>query len=218
VNVNSDRIISSIKESYDALAEDYSRRISNELSGKPLDRELLKRFSTCVKHGTVCELGCGPGHVASFLHELGTNIFGIDISPNMISEARKLHHEIQFKEGNMLSLDIQNSSLAGVVSFYAICNIPKPLLTKVFNEMSRILEANGLALIAFHSGSKETHESELWGNQISLDFFFYEPSMISRMLEHSGFLIEDVVERQPYAPDVEYQSKRAYIFARKRNY
>ena len=33
-------------------------------------------------------------------------------------------------------------------------------------------------------------------------------------LEVAGFTIEEVVEREPY-PDVEYPSRRAYIFARK---
>jgi len=28
-------------------------------------------------------------------------------------------------------------------------------------------------------------------------------------------VIEKIVEREPYAPEVEYQSRRAYIFARK---
>jgi hypothetical protein len=39
--------------------------------------------------------------------------------------------------------------------------------------------------------------------------------MIQRELEAAGLIIEDVVEREPYAPEVEYQSRRAYIFARK---
>jgi hypothetical protein len=37
------------------------------------------------------------------------------------------------------------------------------------------------------------------------------------MIEHlkaAGFEIEEVIEREPY-PEVEHQSRRAYIFARK---
>lgn len=84
---DSDQVIASIKESYDRLAPDYSLRISNELSGKPLDRILLKRFSVQVKQGLVCDLGCGPGHIASYLHEMGTNVFGIDLSEKMVEQA-----------------------------------------------------------------------------------------------------------------------------------
>ena len=34
-------------------------------------------------------------------------------------------------------------------------------------------------------------------------------------LKKAGFLVADIVEREPY-PDVEHQSRRAYIFAEKR--
>jgi hypothetical protein len=34
-------------------------------------------------------------------------------------------------------------------------------------------------------------------------------------MREAGFEIDEVIERDPYAPDVEYQSRRAYIFAHK---
>jgi hypothetical protein len=58
------------------------------------------------------------------------------------------------------------------------------------------------------------HEDELWGQKISMDFLLLQPSEIRLDLEVAGFTIEEVVEREPY-PDVEYPSRRAYIFARK---
>ena len=48
-----------------------------------------------------------------------------------------------------------------------------------------------------------------------MDFFLFGPSEIRQYLESAGFVVEEVVEREPYAPEVEYQSRRAYIFARK---
>jgi hypothetical protein len=47
-----------------------------------------------------------------------------------------------------------------------------------------------------------------------VDFLFFRPKEISDYLEAAGFEIEEIVEREPY-PDVEHQSRRAYIFARK---
>jgi hypothetical protein len=48
-----------------------------------------------------------------------------------------------------------------------------------------------------------------------MDFFFFPALEIQGFLEAAGFTIGEVVEREPYAPEVEYQSRRAYIFARK---
>jgi hypothetical protein len=44
---------------------------------------------------------------------------------------------------------------------------------------------------------------------------FFQPANIRKLLVDVGFAIEDVVERSPYSPDVEYQSRRAYVFATK---
>jgi hypothetical protein len=38
---------------------------------------------------------------------------------------------------------------------------------------------------------------------------------MSRYLQAAGFLVEEVLERDPYAPEVEYQSRRGYILASK---
>ena len=205
----------SIRESYDRLAEEYTRRIADELQHKPLDRELLDRFAKQTKgRDDVCDMGCGPGHVARYLRDAGASVFGLDLSPGMLEQAQKLNPDIPFREGNMLSLDIPDGSLAGVAAFYAIVNIPRKSLPLVFREIWRVLQSRGLLLLAFHIGNEVLHEDELWGKKISMDFLLFQPSEIRLDLEKAGFNIEEIVEREPY-PDVEYPSRRAYIFARK---
>jgi len=211
----SDSITSSIRESYDCVAEEYARRIADELQHKPLDRELLDRFAAQTRgRGEVCDMGCGPGHVARYLRDAGASVFGLDLSPGMLTQARKLNPDIPFRDGNMLSLDLADATLAGVAAFYAIVNIPRQSLPVVFRETHRVLKSGGLLLLAFHAGNEILHEDELWGRKISMDFLLFQPSDIKLDLEAAGFIIEEVVEREPY-PEVEYPSRRAYIFARK---
>jgi len=212
----SEDVTRSIRESYDQLADEYARRIFNELLYKPLDRELLDRFAAQVSgHGEVCDMGCGPGHVARYLRGAATPVFGLDLSPKMLEQARQLSPDIEFREGNMMALDLHDGTLAGITAFYAIVNIPRRSLPSVFREMNRVLQPNGLLLLAFHIGDEMQHEEELWGQHISMDFFLFQPSEIQQYLEAAGLIVEEIIEREPYAPEVEYQSRRAYIFARK---
>lgn len=205
-----------IRESYDRIADEYTRRIFNELRQKPFDRELLDRFAAeLAGRGNICDMGCGPGHVARYLRDAGASVFGLDLSPKMLEQARKLNPDISFREGNMLALDLPDDSLAGIAAFYAIVNIPRDSLPLVFREMERVLQPGGLLLLAFHAGDEALHEVELWGFPISMDFFLLRPEKIKEELQAAGFAIEEVFEREPYAPEVEYQSRRAYIFARK---
>jgi len=205
----------SIRESYDRLAEEYARRIFDELQHKPLDRELLDRFARETNgRGDVCDMGCGPGHVARHLRDAGASVFGLDLSPRMLEQARKLNPDIPFREGNMMSLDIADGTLAGIAAFYAIVNIPRQSLALAFREFRRVLRPEGLLLLAFHMGEEIIREEELWGQKISMDFLLFQPSEIKAGLEAAGLTVEEVVEREPY-PEVEYPSRRAYIFARK---
>jgi SAM-dependent methyltransferase len=205
-----------IRQSYDRLADEYARRLFNELQEKPFDQQLLKRFATeLVGQGDVCDMGCGPGQVARYLRDTGTTVFGLDLSPGMLEQARQLNPDISFREGNMLALDLQDSTLSGIAAFYAIVNIPEESLHLVFQEMKRVLKPGGLLLLAFHVGDEIIPVSDLWGRTISMDFFFRQPSAIRRHLEATGFVVEEVLEREPYAAAVEHQSRRAYIFARK---
>jgi len=211
-----DNITRSIRESYDRLADEYARRIFGELQHKPLDRELLNRFAAAVAgRGEVCDMGCGPGHVARYLGDAGVTVFGLDLSPRMLEEARQLNPDISFRLGNMLALDLPDGSLAGIVAFYAIVNIPQLSLPLAFQEIHRVLQPGGLLLLAFHIGDESLHEDELWGRKISMDFFLFPTSVIRPYLEAAGLAIEEVIERDPYLPDIEYESRRAYIFARK---
>ncbi|HUN83371.1 MAG TPA: methyltransferase domain-containing protein [Terracidiphilus sp.] len=208
--------IEAIREDYDRIAAEYAHRFFNELAAKPLDVELLHRFAAEVRErGEVCDLGCGPGHIARRLHDDGVRVIGLDLSSQMVAQARRLNPDIPFREGNMLALDLPSASLAGITAFYAIVNLQVDLLPTAFSELARVLAPGGLLLLAFHLGSDVIRPGELWGQPFRMEFYHFERDTIDQLLEDAGFSIEDVVERGPYPPGVEFQSHRAYVFARK---
>lgn len=56
------------------------------------------------------------------------------------------------------------------------------------------------------------HVSDWWGKPADLDFTFFRLAEIEGYLRDAGFVVDETIDRQPY-PDVERQSRRAYIFA-----
>ena len=204
------------RESYDRIAEEYARRLSSELRDKPFDRDMLDRFAANIERdGLVCDAGCGPGHVARYLHDRGTNVVGLDVSPEMIRVARVLNPELRFVEGTMTSLPFENESLAGIVAFYSIVNLAAPDIDVAFREMHRTLRDDGVVLAAFHISDETRELDEMWDIAVALTFFFYTTATIVELFEAAGFVVESRLEREPYAPEVEHQSRRAYLVARK---
>jgi SAM-dependent methyltransferase len=68
--------------------------------------------------GPVCDAGCGPGHVTRYLHERGCQVFGVDISPQIVELARSLNSELEPLVADLRELPVEEGSLAGVVAFY----------------------------------------------------------------------------------------------------
>src|SRR5215211_52738 len=95
---------------YDKVAADYARQYANEFDHKPLDRQLLGRLAELTRgQGRVCDLGCGPGQVARFLHDSGADAFGIDLSPAMVEHATQSHPGVEFRQGDMRALDLPDN-------------------------------------------------------------------------------------------------------------
>jgi SAM-dependent methyltransferase len=207
-----DKITTDTRTSYDRLADEYVARIYPELQHKPFDRQLLDDFAARVR-GPVCDLGCGPGHVARYLRNHGVSeVCGIDLSPELVERARGLNPGIEFQAGNMLALNIADATWAGIVAFYSIIHIPRRGHMAVFSEMERVLRPGGLLLVAFHVGEEIIHFDELWGQTVSIDFHFFRSSEVAESLRSAGFELEKIVERDPY-PNVEAATRRGYILA-----
>jgi len=197
---------------YDKLAEAYAEKYCTELEGKPFDRELLERFVLANPPGqSICDLGCGPGHLANFLRGLKAEAIGIDLSPGMIEVAKGRFPSIDYRVGDMLDLDLPANSLGGIVAFYCIIHLKKHQLETAFAGMLRTLVPGGSLLISFHEGSGEHHEEESLGMPIAFDCTLFEPEEVAETMSHTGFAVKEINTRPPY--DLEFPTTRVYIWA-----
>jgi ubiquinone/menaquinone biosynthesis C-methylase UbiE len=205
-----------LQNSYDRIAEEYAKRFYNELDSKPFDRKMLDWFIEKVDSiGTICDLGCGSGHIANYLHSRDLEVCGIDLSSGMVEQAQKLNSNIAFQQGDMLSLDdFADKSFGGIAAFYSIIHVPRLLVVDALREMNRVLRSKGVLLLTFHIGQQTHHLEEWFDKRVFLDFHFFETAQMKVDLQMAGFELEEAVERDPY-PEIEVQTRRAYIFARK---
>jgi SAM-dependent methyltransferase len=206
---------SEVQASYDRVAAEYARRIAGELANKPADRALLDRFAAPLAGaGLVADVGCGPGHVAAYLAERGVEVCGLDLSPVMVAEARRLHPGLAFAVGDLLGLPAPDGAWAGAVAYYSLIHLPRLSVAPALRELSRALRPGGSLFVAFHVGEEVRHLEEWWGQPVSLDFVFFTVEEMRGYLREAGFRVEEVTEREPY-PDVEAQTRRAYVLATK---
>ena len=203
-----------VRLSYNAVAEEYAIRLGDELAYKPVDRALLRSLiEQTEKRTRIADLGCGPGHVAAWLAKHEVSAVGIDLSNEMIAVGRREYPEVEFREGDLLSLPAKVGEFGSIVALYSIIHLELSELTPAFKEMHRALRESGLLLIAFHIGSEERYRDEWWGHQVDVTFRFFEPGDIIELLQGAGFVVEVRLERLSYPEEVE--TKRAYLLARR---
>jgi SAM-dependent methyltransferase len=201
--------------SYDQVAAEYAEKFKDEMDDKPFDRDCLARLAREVGNlGPICDMGCGPGQIARYLHRQGVDTLGVDLSPRMVAEAQRLNPEIPFHQGDMLSLPDKDNSWGGIAAFYCIIHIPREQIVAALREMKRVLKPGGVLLVTFHIGQEIKHLDEWWEKPVNLDFAFYEPAEMENWLQEAGYELEETLVREPN-PEVEVVTIRAYVFAKK---
>ena len=117
----------SVRDAYDTVAADYSDLLRTALEDKPFDRAMLVAFAELIKTGglgPVADLGCGPGHVTAFLHGQGLNVFGVDLSSQMVAIATKDYPAMRFQVGSIRALALESGTLGGITAWYSIIHTP----------------------------------------------------------------------------------------------
>ncbi len=210
-----DKAVLNTQASYDQVAVEYADKFKDEMDYKPFDRDCLDRLAREVGNlGPICDLGCGPGQIARYLHRQGVATLGVDLSSRLIEEAQILNPEIPFHQGDMLSLTDADNSWGGIAAFYCIIHIPHDRVVDALHEMRRVLKPGGILLLTFHIGTKVEPVDKWWEKTVNLDFAFYQPAEMESRLKEAGFELVETLVRDPN-PQVEVETKRAYLFARK---
>ena len=204
-----------VENVYDTVARKYAEEFSGEHEKKPKDQEMLYRFSQEIRdRRPVWDFGCGPGQTTRYLKDLGVEISGLDLSEKILEQARKIHPGIDFRKGNILELEFENDSIAGIVAFYAMVHFTEEQVQAAFREVFRVLQPGGIFLSTYHIGEKTIHLDEFLDKKVDIDFMFFTTDFIFSCLRDTRFEKIEIIEREPY-PGVEYQSRRAYVFATK---
>ena len=204
-----------VENCYNITAKKYAEQFYHELEGKALDRLLLTRFAQ-ENEGPFADLGCGPGQTTVFLHKQGAKqITGIDLSPEIIEEAKKLvAGSVPFEVGDMTQLNYPDNHFGAINASYAIVHFEPDELEVPFAEIYRVLKKGGQFMFSFHVGAGAKDLEEFLEEPVVISFYFFETDKVLEQLKAVGFEIKDALVRYPY-PDVEFPSQRAYILAQK---
>ncbi len=131
----------------------------------------------------ILDVGCGRGEWLELLHENGYTAKGIDINRAMIEQCQARGLEVMESEVIAYLQSLPDASLGAVTGFHIIEHLPFPLLLKLFSEVARVLQPNGLAIFetpnpqnllvgACDFYSDPTHQRPLYPETIQFLLFY----------------------------------------------
>lgn len=138
---------------------------------------------------SVLDAGCGTGRIAVELARSGIEVVGVDVSPAMVAEARRLAPEICFLEADLADLDLRRAFdavlLAGNVPLFC----PEDRRGDLVTSCAAHVKADGHLIAGFQLGRG------------------FELEEFDRAALGAGLLIESrwsTWDRAPFVPSASY--------------
>ena len=166
----------------------------------PLDTFLRTDRRAPQPPGRVLVPGCGRGHEAALLAELGYEAIGMDFSSESIQGAQALHGSDRaelrwlqadfFDEAALSSAGIPAGSMQGVLEHTCFCAIDPAQRGAYLDTVARLLASGGWLLGLFWCHRRP--DGPPWGS---------EPELLSQQLKAAGFRQELWEPAQRSAPE-----------------
>ena len=208
-----------VAAAYDLLAERYAAELGGHLVDKPFDRWLLTHLAAEAGDGQGLDVGCGPGQVAGFLAEQGLAMTGLDLSSNMIAEARAREPGVQLVQGSFAvppmprGADPRDQGWGVVTAWYAFAHLAQSELAATVAALTRVLRRGGLLAVAAQVGDQVQHPGELWGVATDLDFVLHDPAAVIAAVASAGLTDVEWYRRGPLPQEV--PTERLYVVGRR---
>ena len=184
-----------IRTGYNQIAELYNqKRIDKKDANYCYFNALSQYFPS---HGKLLDIGCGVAiPVCSYFKEKGFEIFGIDISEEMIALAKKQIPDGKFEVGDMMEMNYHSDTFDLITSTFAIIHIPQEKQLNLLVKIYSYLKTNGVAYLVL--GDKNQKEIKREWHGVEMYWSYYSSEEYKDILLKIGFhIIWEEIENLP---------------------
>jgi len=165
----------------------------NGESGEKLTRVFVELVKKLEGVQSICDLGCGNGHISGRLAALGYHVTGVDASESGIQIARRTYRDVEFVHA-LIDGDLNIGQFDLVISSDVIEHLYRP--SDLLEATSSLVKPGGQVLLGtpYHgylknlvlaaTGKMDAHFSALHdGGHIK----FFSVNTLSRLMRSHGF-------------------------------
>ena len=205
-----------VRQTYAIVAQDYAETLATELDDLPFERWLLDRVAAEAGARPVVDAGCGPGHVTAYLAAAGAHASGIDLTPEMVEQARTRFPELHFDVGDLTRL-IRPATADGwgaVLGWYCLIHLADSEFSEGVAALARPLAPGGVLVLATHAGREVTRLTSWFEHDVELDVVLHNSAQVVAAVTAAGLHQVEWYQRGAIAARQE-TTDRLYVLARK---
>lgn len=175
---------------WDSMSANWQEN-SQEMWEEGSRKNILPVFTHLVTKGAILDAGCGDGYGSRKLAQLGYKVVGVDISEQMIQNARdKLQPQLDlsFIQGDILNLPYPKESFQGIMAVNVIEWTQSPKQT--LETFRTLLTPDGvlaLGVLGPTAAPRQHSYARLHGKHVVCNTMM--PWECERLLEETGFAI-----------------------------
>jgi len=147
----------------------------------------------------ILDLGCGPGNFSKYLYDFKGfhNIYGIDLSNEMIKRARKNVPAAYFEVEDIRKMTIRPAFFHGVLASFCIPYLSYHETEKLVSDIWKVLKPSGILYMSCMEGVKCGFEQTSFSGEMAVYIYYYTENFLTEVMEERGFHVLNVY-RQPY--------------------
>jgi ubiquinone/menaquinone biosynthesis C-methylase UbiE len=143
-----------IRTHFDSYAPTWHDRLANHVYA--MRYRAVERMVAKLSPASVLDVGCGTGDFVQLFDPSRTRYLGIDISPNMIAECRRLFPSHAFKVADGDSIDAPDASVDLVLSIGVLEYLQDPV--SHLKELVRVTRPGGHIIVTVPNGSNRSRQ------------------------------------------------------------
>ena len=161
-------------QTYDRIAPDYCKK-TRQSKFLEWEEGYIKKLLAFISKldPLILDVGCGDGRHTILIEKNGGRAIGIDLSKNMLEEAKSLYSNGDFRKMDMRKLLFDDNSFDGIWTSGSIYHVTKSEARKVIREFRRVLKMNGVVAVSFKLGHGEGMEANPKSYSGSPRYFAY---------------------------------------------
>jgi len=205
-----------VRTAYATVAAAYADALGDELDDLPFESWLLRRVVELADTAPVIEVGSGPGHVTAFLAAAGADATGLDLTPEMVDEARRRYPGVTYEVGDLRRLlrPTASDGWGAVLAWYSLIHLAASELPDAIGALVRPLRPGGWLVLALHAGAEVRAVTEWFGHEVELEVVLHDAGQVLAAVDAAGLRDVEWYLRGPFSGRGE-TTQRFYVLARK---